>query len=65
MDQITDELRMLLKRMDELRSAAAHAGSVSDGHALHSISQQLELITAKHNQLIQEQRDLATSLQLR
>ena len=56
---------MLLKRMDDLRNAAAHAGNANDGHALHSISQQLELITAKHNQLIQEQRDLATALQSR
>ena len=64
-EEITEELRTLLKRMEDLRGAAARAGSANDGHALHSISQQLELITAKHNQLFQEQRDLTTALQSR
>ena len=64
-EQITEELRILIKRMEDLRTAATHAGSTNDGPALQAISQQLELITIKHNTLVQEQRDLAAILQSR
>ena len=62
MDQITDELRSLIKQMNDLENAAGHAGSTNDASALQAISQQIELITVKHNNLIQEQKDLAAIL---
>merc|ERR1719356_2424146 len=37
-EQITEELRLLIKRMDELRSAAGHAGTTNDTATLASIS---------------------------
>ena len=48
--------------MDELRGAAGAAGTTNDTSALAQISQQLEVITVRHNSLIQEQRDLAAIL---
>ena len=61
-EQITEELRGLIQRMDELRGAAGAAGTTNDTAALAQISQQLEVITVRHNSLIQEQRDLAAIL---
>ena len=49
--------------MDELRSAGGHARAANDVKALHTISQQLEFVNAKHNNLIQEQREHSRILQ--
>ena len=41
--------------MEELKQAAGQARDANDGHRLHAIGQQLEIIQLRQNQLLQEQ----------
>jgi len=54
-ERIGEELRQLGDRMEELKQAAGQARDVNDGHRLHAIGQQLEIIQLRQNQLLQEQ----------
>ena len=63
MQQISDEMRHLLTRIDELRSTGAHARATCDGKSVHAINQQLEFVNAKYNNLVQEQREHSRILQ--
>ena len=54
-----DELRALESRLEELRTAAARARDVADVAVLHSLTQQIELLTAQQTALIQEQQEHA------
>jgi hypothetical protein len=55
-ERIGEELRQLGDRMEELKQAAGQARDVNDGHRLHAIGQQLEIIQLRQNQLLQEQQ---------
>ena len=52
-------------RLEELRAAAGRARDVSDMSVLHSLTQQIELLTAKQTALIQEQQEHAKYIRAR
>ena len=55
MERISEELRQLDVRMEQLRNDAGHARDANDVNTLHAIGQQVEMIQARQNRLLQEQ----------
>lgn len=53
-ERISDELRQLGDRMEELKNAATQARDANDVNALHAIGQQMEMIKLRENRLLQE-----------